>query len=181
MWSVGTDVATGLRQLRMATVGHGRRMSARTPGPSDQIAAARSQGEAAQADVIAFLSDPATYGNSGQVQCITTHAARIFLAGDLAYKVKRAVKYPYLDYSTLDQRRRICEREFAINKPNAPDLYTLASSPWRGRTDGSSSMVLASPWNGHCACDGSQRERSCRSSYGMQVASMIACLTIWRP
>ncbi len=98
------------------------RRTAQMPRASDQIAT-RFQGEPAQAEVIAFLSDSATYGSSERVQCITTHASRIFLAGDLAYKIKRAVKYPYLDYSTLDQRRRMCEREFAINKPNAPDLY----------------------------------------------------------
>lgn len=73
--------------------------------------------------MVAFLSDPATHGITDPVRCITTHASRIFLTGDLAYKIKRAVKYPYLDYSTLDHRRRMCEREFAINKPNAPSLY----------------------------------------------------------
>ena len=46
-----------------------------------------------------------------------------FLAGDRAYKLKRAVKFPYLDYSTAEQRRAACEAELALNRRTAPDLY----------------------------------------------------------
>jgi uncharacterized protein len=47
----------------------------------------------------------------------------VFLAGDRAYKLKRAIKYPYLDFSTPEQRRRACEAELALNRRTAPTLY----------------------------------------------------------
>ena len=47
----------------------------------------------------------------------------MFLAGDRAYKVKRAVRYSFLDYSTLEQRRLACESEVRLNRRTAPGLY----------------------------------------------------------
>ena len=71
-----------------------------------------------------FLSKPRSYGIEVQsVQQHATHGATVFLAGDRAYKLKRAVKFPYMDYSTVEQRRQMCERELAINRRLAPDLY----------------------------------------------------------
>lgn len=54
---------------------------------------------------------------------IDTHASVIFLSGSRAYKFKRAVRYPYLDYSTREKRRAACEKELAINKAISPALY----------------------------------------------------------
>ena len=68
-----------------------------------------------QAAVIAFLSDPRNYPDADAVKRIETHAAIVFLAGDRAYKLKRAVKLPYLDFSTLEKRRAVIERELEIN------------------------------------------------------------------
>ena len=80
-----------------------------------------------QANVIEFLADPATHGLAGgDVRRIDTHAAIVFLAGDDAYKIKRAVRLAFLDFSTLEQRRTACEREIAINRPTAPALYRSA-------------------------------------------------------
>ena len=53
-----------------------------------------------QTAVIDFLSQPETYGGETPVR-IDTHAAVIFLAGPHAYKMKRAVRFPFLDFSTL--------------------------------------------------------------------------------
>jgi aminoglycoside phosphotransferase family enzyme/predicted kinase len=78
---------------------------------------------APQDDVFAFLADPATYGLREPVTRIDTHGAAVFLAGKDVYKVKRAVRFPFMDYSTLDKRRLACERELAVNKVNAPELY----------------------------------------------------------
>ncbi|MFY9894546.1 MAG: AAA family ATPase [Xanthobacteraceae bacterium] len=75
-----------------------------------------------QEEVFAFLADPATHGGR-KVQRIDTHAASVFLAGDRALKVKRAVRFPFLDYSTLEQRQRACEAELAVNAPFAPEIY----------------------------------------------------------
>jgi aminoglycoside phosphotransferase family enzyme/predicted kinase len=83
---------------------------------------------AAQADgqrrVIAFLRDPASYGAGVErVEIVETHISLVFLAGGRAYKLKRAVKLPYLDFSTAERRRQACEAELALNRRTAPSLY----------------------------------------------------------
>jgi aminoglycoside phosphotransferase family enzyme/predicted kinase len=52
-----------------------------------------------------------------------THGAVVFLAGDRALKVKRAVRYPFLDYSTLEKRKAACLAELEVNRRFAPELY----------------------------------------------------------
>src|SRR5215472_7312223 len=69
-----------------------------------------------QAEVLAFLANPATYGGAA-VRRIDTHAASVFLAGERALKIKRAVRFPFLDFSTLEKRKRACEAELAVNSP----------------------------------------------------------------
>lgn len=77
-----------------------------------------------QANVIAFLSRPETYGPGvSEVERHETHGSIVFLAGDFAYKLKRAVRFPYMDYSTLELRRAMCERELKVNRRAAADLY----------------------------------------------------------
>jgi aminoglycoside phosphotransferase family enzyme/predicted kinase len=78
--------------------------------------------DATQEAVLAFLADPATHGGEA-VKRIDTHAAIIFLAGRRALKVKRAVRFPFLDYSTLDLRKDACEAELRINRPLAAQIY----------------------------------------------------------
>src|SRR6266404_223342 len=75
-----------------------------------------------QSEVLAFLANPATYGGP-PVRRIDTHSAVVFLAGDRAFKVKRAVRYSYLDFSTLAQRRAACDAELEINRAFAPGVY----------------------------------------------------------
>ena len=75
-----------------------------------------------QQEVFGFLADPASHGGQ-KVQRIDTHAASVFLAGDRALKVKRAVRFPFLDYSTLEKRKQACEAEIAVNAPYAPEIY----------------------------------------------------------
>ncbi|ACI99353.1 conserved hypothetical protein [Rhodospirillum centenum SW] len=88
----------------------------------------------AQADVIAFLGDPMTHGGQ-PVERIDTHGAIVFMAGDRAWKLKRAVRLPYLDFSTLERRRAACAAELALNRRTAPDLY-LRTVPLLRRPDG---------------------------------------------
>ena len=76
-----------------------------------------------QDDVFTFLADPATHGLREPVKRIDTHGAVVFLAGANVYKVKRAVRFPFMDYSTLAKRRWACEREVTVNFANAPVLY----------------------------------------------------------
>jgi len=75
-----------------------------------------------QAAVITFLADPASHGGAA-VERIDTHASIIFLVGDRAFKLKRAVRFSYLDYSTLALREQACRAELALNRRTAPELY----------------------------------------------------------
>jgi aminoglycoside phosphotransferase family enzyme/predicted kinase len=86
-----------------------------------------------EAEVIAFLSDPASYpGRPGQVDIVETHAARIFLAGRQALKIKKRVTLPFLDFSTLPKRRAALERELELNRDHAPEIYGGVSAISRG-------------------------------------------------
>ena len=77
-----------------------------------------------QDDVVAFLSAGYAFGVSDQqVERIDTHAAIVFLIGDHAYKLKRAVRYSFLDFSTIEKRHRILDAEYRLNVRTAPDLY----------------------------------------------------------
>ncbi len=77
-----------------------------------------------QSEVIAFLRDPASHGGATEtVEVIETHGAMVFLAGRFALKIKRAVKFPYMDYSTLERRHAMCRREYEINRKTAPGIY----------------------------------------------------------
>jgi len=80
-----------------------------------------------QEKVFSFLMDPATHSGKSVIR-IDTHAASVFLAGERAYKVKRAVRFPFLDYSTLEKRKAACLRELEVNRRFAPDLYLGVSA-----------------------------------------------------
>ncbi|WP_439527709.1 AAA family ATPase [Pannonibacter sp.] len=73
---------------------------------------------------------------------IDTHANIIFLIGPDAYKMKRAVRFPFLDYSTLELRRSAVAAELSRNRLFAPDLYLGEASITR-EADGSLGL------NGH--------------------------------
>lgn len=75
-----------------------------------------------QAAVIALLSSPATHGGA-PVDRVETHASIVFLAGARAWKLKRAVRYDYLDFSTPERRRVMCEAEVTLNRRTAPSIY----------------------------------------------------------
>ena len=58
-----------------------------------------------QDKVFAFLANPATHPGTRRID---THAASVFLESNHALKIKRAVRFPYLDYWTVEYRRRRC-------------------------------------------------------------------------
>ncbi|HXZ45293.1 MAG TPA: AAA family ATPase [Pseudolabrys sp.] len=87
--------------------------------------------EPSQQPIIDFLGDPATYGGA-PVKRIDTHAASVFLAGDRALKIKRAVRFPFLDFSTLEKRKAACEAEIAVNRAYAPSIYRWVTPITRG-------------------------------------------------
>jgi uncharacterized protein len=70
-----------------------------------------------------------------RVEVVETHASLVFIAGGRVFKLKRAVAYPYLDFSTADLRRRACEAELVLNRRTAPALYEEVRGLFRG-TDG---------------------------------------------
>jgi aminoglycoside phosphotransferase family enzyme/predicted kinase len=77
-----------------------------------------------QSEVIAFLSDAASYGVAGcAVEQIVTHCSIVFLIGEHAYKLKRAVRFSYLDYGTLALREKFCRAELVLNRRTAPAIY----------------------------------------------------------
>lgn len=76
-----------------------------------------------QTETVAFLAEPATFGITHPVETIETHISRIFLAGDRVFKMKRAVKLPYVDFSTPELRLAACGREVELNSVTAEGLY----------------------------------------------------------
>ncbi len=87
---------------------------------------------AGQDEVIDFLSDPATFGpgsedgpggEPGPVDRVETHVSLVFLGAERVLKLKRAVVFPYLDFSTKDRRRLAWEAEGRINRRTAPSIY----------------------------------------------------------
>lgn len=90
-----------------------------------------------QSEVIAFLSRGESYGEpSRPVERIDTHISVVFLAGDRAFKLKRAVQFSYLDFSSLQSREKFCRRELDLNKRTAPQLYLAVRAVTR-QADGS--------------------------------------------
>ncbi|SDA33160.1 hypothetical protein SAMN02799622_05467 [Methylobacterium sp. UNC378MF] len=71
--------------------------------------------------VVTFLKR--ALAEAGPVETVTTHISRLFLAGDRVLKLKRAVRFPYLDFSTPARRLAACTAEVALNSRTAPALY----------------------------------------------------------
>ncbi len=77
-----------------------------------------------QARVLEALAVPAAYPHAApSVTICRTHISEVFLAGDWAYKVKRAQRTSFLDFRTLEQRRHACREELRVNADWAPDVY----------------------------------------------------------
>lgn len=87
-----------------------------------------------QEEILEAISD--ALHEKSLVKRIDTHASTIFLAGKRALKIKRAVKFPFLDYSTLSRRKAACVAELNVNRPLAPQIYKGLVAIVRG-TDGS--------------------------------------------
>lgn len=90
---------------------------------------------AIQDSLFAALMDPRLH-DGHPVRRIDTHAASVFLAGSRALKIKRAVRFPFLDYSTLAKRKTACEDELQVNRSFAPKIYR-GIVPITQRDDGS--------------------------------------------
>lgn len=99
-------------------------------------------------DKLAFLSRPAAYPDRpARVHKRETHMAWVFLTDQHAYKMKKPVRFPFLDYTTLARRQEICRTEVRLNRRLADWVY-LGISRLLRRADGTLSLVD----------DGDQRE-----------------------
>lgn len=86
-----------------------------------------------QSEQVEFLSDPAVFADGTRdVVRATTHASELFIGQDRVFKLKRAARYPFLDYSDKDKRLKNCEAEVALNRRTAPDLYLGVKPITRG-------------------------------------------------
>lgn len=86
-----------------------------TPTDDDCLTDARARVGALRSALDAY--------DGGSVRWIETHISWVLLAGSLAYKLKKPVRLPFLDFTTLAARRHFCEEEVRLNRRLAPSLY----------------------------------------------------------
>ena len=77
-----------------------------------------------QVQICEAMSDPGFYPHRVEsVRKVETHISHVFLTGQKVYKMKKPVDFGFLDFSTLEKRKYFCEREVALNRRLAPDVY----------------------------------------------------------
>ena len=87
-----------------------------------------------ESGLVEAMSQPSFYPHEPErVELIETHISWVFVAGDLVYKVKKPVVFPFLDYGTAERRRLLCHEEVRLNRRLAPDLYLGVRGLARGR------------------------------------------------
>ncbi len=92
--------------------------------PQNRASAVCDRGEPSTADKVRFLSAPEAYPHApASVTVLETHMSYVFLAGERVYKLKKPVRYPFLDFSTLGAREHNCREEVRLNRRLAPDVY----------------------------------------------------------
>lgn len=76
------------------------------------------------AEKVRFLSDRASYaGATRRVESKETHMSWVFLTDRRVYKLKKPLRRPFLDFTTIDRRRHFCEEELRLNRRLAPATY----------------------------------------------------------
>src|SRR6185369_10423856 len=61
--------------------------------------------------------------NAGPVELVQTHIGWIYLCGNFAFKLKKSVRFDFLDFTTLEKRKWACQRELELNARLCPSLY----------------------------------------------------------
>lgn len=95
-------------------------------GPSDSAPGPKpaAAGGPALEDKVRFLAMASTYPRGPKAVTVKeTHMSWVFLAGDRVFKLKKPVRYPYLDFSTLEAREHFCREEVRLNRRLAPGVY----------------------------------------------------------
>ncbi len=73
---------------------------------------------------LSSLLDPAVYDHPvDNIRLVETHISWIILTGEIAYKIKKPVNYGFLNFSTLENRKRDCEQELRLNQRMAAAIY----------------------------------------------------------
>ncbi|HEY2385507.1 MAG TPA: AAA family ATPase [Candidatus Binatia bacterium] len=86
-----------------------------------------------QDETIAALRDPGFYPERPSVvEHVQTHISHVFLAGSRVYKLKKAVRLSFLDFTTRDARRVFCDEEVRLNRRLAPAVYLGVQRVTRG-------------------------------------------------
>jgi len=77
-----------------------------------------------QKQVVEALTKPEAYDeDSGSIEMVQTHISVVFLTQNFVYKVKKAVNFGFLDFTTLEKRRFFCEKELKLNRRLCGDMY----------------------------------------------------------
>ena len=98
----------------------------------------KKHGGGSQSDLVSAMLEPGFYPKRPtKVAHKETHISHVFLTDDLVYKVKKAVRFSFLDYSTLSKRRHFLNEELRLNRRLAPSVYlavmpiSFDSTGWR--------------------------------------------------
>jgi len=77
-----------------------------------------------KADVVRAMMSPEAYDEDvKKIEMVQTHISYVFLTGNYVYKIKKPVNFGFLDFSTLENRKFFCEKEFELNKRLCGDMY----------------------------------------------------------
>lgn len=74
-------------------------------------------------EIAALLNSKYLLSQDEKPVLIETHISWVILAGSLAYKIKKPVRFSFLDFSSLEKRKFYCERELTLNRRLAPQMY----------------------------------------------------------
>ncbi|HLC18701.1 MAG TPA: AAA family ATPase [Thermodesulfobacteriota bacterium] len=75
-------------------------------------------------DYIRALLEPGAYaGRPEKIELLQTHISYILLTPEFAYKIKKPVDFAFLDFTTLEKRKRFCTEEVRLNRRLAPEVY----------------------------------------------------------
>ncbi len=92
-------------------------------------------------ELLSALLDPGFWPHApAAVELHETHISWVFVADELAYKVKKPLRLPFLDYGTLERRHEMCRQELLLNRRLAPDYYLGVRAIVR---DGAGALALA--------------------------------------
>jgi len=115
--------------------------------------------------IVRALAEPSFYPHRPQrVDHLQTHISHLFFAGSYVYKLKKAVRFSFLDFSTLERRRYFCDEELRLNRRLAAAVYLDIVPVVRSGDADSRSAATASSSSRCCACGDCRRIACCRRS-----------------